>query len=182
MQFEGRATLTSTRHSKQNTPNPSNGETNMSMYQKNNKIDMENIENFVAAKVFAACVLICLFFTPLFFFFGLILEGVSLAILGTISWLSKWLLEPGEEIGTKLKVKERINYYLRPYSPCIQFLSNLFMIGVTGTLLGQLPIPLFRLFDILCFPLIPLSILGFVLLAFWGFESRDTRKRNTYKR
>lgn len=148
----------------------------MSMCRKNNKIDMENIENFVAAKVFAACALICLFFTPLFFFFGLILEGVSLAILGIISWLSKWLLEPGEENGTKLTVKERINYYLRPYSPYIQFLSNLFMIGVIGTLLGQLPIPLFRLFDILCFPLIPLSILGFILLAFWGFALRVTRK------
>lgn len=149
----------------------------MSMYRKNNKIDMENIENFVAAKVFAACTLTCLFFTPLFFFFGLILEGVSLAILGIISLLSKRLLKPGKESGTKLTVKERINSHLRPYSPHIQFLWSMFVIGVIGTLLSQLPIPLFRLFDILCFPLIPLSILGFVFLAFWGLASRNTRKR-----
>lgn len=83
---------------------------------------------------------------------------------------------------TKLTMKERINSYLRPYSPYIQFLWCMFVVGVVGTLLGRLPIPLFKLFYILLFPLVPLSIMGFLLLAFWGFASRNTRKRNTCKR
>ena len=83
---------------------------------------------------------------------------------------------------TKLTMKERINSYSRPYSPYIQFLWCMFVVGVVGALLGRLPIPLFRLFDILFILLVPPSILGFALLAFWGFASRNTRKRNTCKR
>lgn len=88
----------------------------------------------------------------------------------------------GTASNTKLTMKERINSYLRPYSPYIQFLWCMFSVGIVGALLGRLPIPLFRLFDILFILLVPPSILGFVLLAFWGFVSRNTRKRNTYKR
>lgn len=180
----------------------------MSMYQKNTKVDEER-EFF--AGLFLILSFVCMCATPVLWLVGLIAVGIITGMVATVSGVIGWLIAPEEyktsnplqkgELmvepespnptrnehtetvsNTKLTMKERINSYLRPYSPYIQFLWCMFVVGVVGALLGRLPIPLFKLFDILFILLVPPSILGFVLLAFWGFASRNIRKRNTYKR
>lgn len=78
---------------------------------------------------------------------------------------------------TKLAMKERINSYMYTHSPFIQILLSLFVLGAVECLLGQVPIPLFKIFEVLGLPTVSISIAGLLFLAFYDYLIRGSRKR-----
>lgn len=86
--------------------------------------------------------------------------------------------EHTEIIGsTKLTVKERFYSYMRSHAPFAQILLSLFTLGAVECLLGQVPIPLFKIFGALGLPTISISIAGLLFLAFCDYLIRGSRKR-----
>lgn len=78
---------------------------------------------------------------------------------------------------TKLTVKERFYSYMRPHAPFAQILLNLFTLGAVECLLGQVPIPLFKIFEIFGLPLVAISVAGFLFMAFCDYLVKSSRKR-----
>ena len=86
--------------------------------------------------------------------------------------------EHTEIIGsTKLTVKERFYSYMRPHAPFAEILLNLFTLGAVECLLGQVPIPLFKIFEIFGLPLVAISVAGFLFMAFCDYLVKSSRKR-----
>lgn len=86
--------------------------------------------------------------------------------------------EHTEIIGsTKLTVKERFYSYMRSHAPFAQILLNLFTLGAVECLLGQVPIPLFKIFEIFGLPLVAISVAGFLFMAFCDYLVKSSRKR-----
>lgn len=86
--------------------------------------------------------------------------------------------EHTEIIGsTKLTVKERFYSYMRSHAPFAQILLNLFTLGAVECLLGQVPIPLFKIFEIFRLPLVAISVAGFLFMAFCDYLVKSSRKR-----
>lgn len=78
---------------------------------------------------------------------------------------------------TKQTVKERFISYLRSHAPFAQILLSLFVLGAVECLLGQVPIPLFKIFAVFGLPLVTFSIAGFLFLAFCDYLIKSSRKR-----
>jgi hypothetical protein len=78
---------------------------------------------------------------------------------------------------TKLTVKERINSYLLSHAPFAQILLSLFTLGAVECLLGQVPIPLFKIFEIFGLPTVTISVAGFLFMAFCDYLIKGSRKR-----
>lgn len=79
---------------------------------------------------------------------------------------------------TKLTVKERFYSYMRSHAPFAQILLNLFTLGAVGCLLGQVPIPLFKIFEIFGLPTVAVSVAGFLFMAFCDYIiKKGSRKR-----
>lgn len=78
---------------------------------------------------------------------------------------------------TKLTVKERFYSYMRSHTPFAQILLNLFTLGAVECLLGQVPIPLFKIFEIFGLPLVAISVAGFLFMAFCDYLIKSSRKR-----
>lgn len=86
--------------------------------------------------------------------------------------------EHTEIIGsTKLTVKERFYSYMRSHAPFAQILLSLFTLGAVECLLGQVPIPLFKIFEIFGLPLVTSSVAGFLFMAFCDYLVKSSRKR-----
>lgn len=78
---------------------------------------------------------------------------------------------------TKLTMKERFISYLRSHAPFAQILLNLFTLGAVECLLGQIPIPLFKIFEVFGLPLVAISVAGFLFMAFCDYLIKSNRKR-----
>lgn len=78
---------------------------------------------------------------------------------------------------TKLTVKERFVSYLRSHEPIAQILLSLFVLGAVECLLGQIPIPLFKIFEVLGLPTISISVPGLLFMAFCDYLIKSSRKR-----
>lgn len=78
---------------------------------------------------------------------------------------------------TKLTIKERFYSYLRSHAPFAQILLNLFTLGAVGCLLGRIPIPLFKIFEVFGLPLVAISVAGFLFMAFCDYLIKSSRKR-----
>ena len=78
---------------------------------------------------------------------------------------------------TKLTVKERFVSYLRSHEPIAQILLSLFVLGAVECLLGQIPIPLFKIFEVLGLPTISISVAGLLFMAFCDYLIKSSRKR-----
>lgn len=78
---------------------------------------------------------------------------------------------------TKQAIKERFYSYLRSHAPFAQILLNLFTLGAVGCLLGQIPIPLFKIFEVFGLPLVAISVAGFLFMAFCDYLIKSSRKR-----
>lgn len=86
--------------------------------------------------------------------------------------------EHTEIIGsTKLTVKERFYSYMRSHAPFAQILLSLFTLGAVECLLGQVPIPLFKIFEIFGLPTVAVSVTGFLFMAFCDYLIKSSRKR-----
>lgn len=77
---------------------------------------------------------------------------------------------------TKLTMKERFYSYLRSHAPFAQILLSLFSLGAVECLLGQVPIPLFKIFEVLGLPLVTTSVAGFLFMAFCDYLIKSSRK------
>ena len=78
---------------------------------------------------------------------------------------------------TKLTMKERFYSYMCSHAPFAQILLNLFTLGAVGCLLGQIPIPLFKIFEVFGLPLVAISVAGFLFMAFCDYLIKSNRKR-----
>lgn len=78
---------------------------------------------------------------------------------------------------TKQTVKERFVSYLRSHAPIAQILLSLFVLGAVECLLGQSPIPLFKIFEVLGLPAISISVAGLLFMAFCDYLIKSNRKR-----
>lgn len=78
---------------------------------------------------------------------------------------------------TKLTVKERFYSYMRSHAPFAQILLNLFTLGAVECLLGQVPIPLFKIFEVFGVPLVAISGTGSLFMAFCDYLVKSNRKR-----
>lgn len=78
---------------------------------------------------------------------------------------------------TKLTVKERFYSYMCSHAPFAQILLNLFTLGAVECLLGQVPIPLFKIFEVFGVPLVAISGTGFLFMAFCDYLVKSNRKR-----
>lgn len=86
--------------------------------------------------------------------------------------------EHAEIIGsTKLTFKERFYSYMCSHAPFAQILLSFFVLGVVECLLGQVPIPLFNIFEVLGLPLVAISVAGFLFMAFCDYLIKSSRKR-----
>lgn len=78
---------------------------------------------------------------------------------------------------TKLTIKERFYSYMRSHAPFAQILLNLFTLGAVGCLLGQIPIPLYKIFEVFGLPLVAISVAGLLFMAFCDYLIKSSRKR-----
>lgn len=79
---------------------------------------------------------------------------------------------------TKQTIKERFYSYMYSHAPFAQILLSLFVLGVAECLLGQVPIPLFKIFEIFGLPTVAVSVAGFLLMAFCDYIiKKGSRKR-----
>lgn len=86
--------------------------------------------------------------------------------------------EHTEIIGsTKLTIKERFYSYMRSHAPFAQILLSLFTLGAVECLLGQVPIPIFKIFEALGLPLVSISVSGFLFMAFCDYLIKSSNKR-----
>ena len=94
MQFEGWVTLTDTRSSKQKTPpNYNNKGINMTMYNKNNKV---NEEREFFAGLFLIPSFVCLWVTPVLLLVGLVPVGIITGIIAMVSGVIGLVIAPEE--------------------------------------------------------------------------------------
>jgi hypothetical protein len=86
--------------------------------------------------------------------------------------------EHAEIVGsTKLTIKERFYSYMCSHAPFAQILLSLFVLGAVECLLGQIPIPLFKIFEVFGVPLVAISGTGFLFMAFCDYLIKSNRKR-----
>lgn len=78
---------------------------------------------------------------------------------------------------TKLTIKERFYSYMRSHAPFAQILLSLFTLGAVECLLGQVPIPIFKIFEALGLPLVSISVSGFLFMAFCDYLIKSSNKR-----